>query len=237
MARGTNLQRVKDLQSAIRRAKPDDKLSLTELAMIWGVTKGAFVNVRQKMMGFPAGEQGPGNSTLYPATPALKIMLDYETRADEEERERQSRAAAIMGLDRKGPGRRKKAEVFLPPSELLKLSRLRAEIEERERNQGEYVPRSDVRATAARVYALLSEHLGQLELRVDPNGLLPAETRNRIGENGRKALLAIHSELSDMLGGDVDHGPSGTETARGAARRTGAASPRRKRKTGVRKPA
>lgn len=236
MARGTNLTRVKDLQAAIRRAKKGDALSLTELAMIWGVSKGAFVNVRQKMVGFPAGEQGPGNSILYPAAEALKIMLDYETRADEEERERQSRAAAIMGLNRKN-GRRPKAEVFLPPSELLKLSRLRAEIEERERNQGEFVPRSDVRSTAARIYAVLSEHLGQLELRVDPNGLLPAETRNRIGAEGRKALLAIHSELSDMLGADVDHGPGRTETARGPAGKPRAAPARRKRKERVRQPA
>jgi hypothetical protein len=229
MARGTNLERVKALQSGVKRAKLGDKLSFTELALLWGVSKGAFTNVRQRMTGFPAGEPGPGNSILYPAKQALEVMLEYETRADAAEQERQSRAAAIMGLDRKG-GRRKKEQVYLPPSELLKLSRLRAEIEERERNQGEYVPRAEVRATAARTYAILSEHLGQLDLRVDPNGLLPAETRAKLGEQGRKALLAIHAELSDMLGADVDHGPSRTPKRRGPAGGAERTPPRRKRK-------
>ncbi len=228
MARGTNLERVKALQAGLKRAKADDKLSFTELTLLWGVSKGAFTNVRQKMLGFPSPEPGPGNSVLYPAREALSVMLEYETRADEAERERQQRAAAIMGLNRKG-GRRPKDEVYLPPSELLKLSRLRAEIEERERNQGEYVHRAEVRATAARIYAILSEHLGQLEARVDPNGLLTAELRAKAGEQGRKALLAIHAELSDMLGADVDHGPGRTQGARKSAGRPKRAPARRKR--------
>lgn len=227
MARGTNLERVQDIQRASKRAKAGDQLSLAELALIWGVGKGAFVNVRERMGGFPDPTPGPGNSLLYPAVDALKVMLEYETRADAAERERQTRAAAILGM-RGGRGRRKKDEVHLPPSELLKLSRLRAEIEQRERDQGLYVLRSEVENLFGDVFGVQSEWLGQLSLKCDPNGLWDPEVRAAVDEAGRECLLLIHAELSDMLPEDADSGPRRAKKPRGAGNRAGRASPRRK---------
>lgn len=217
MARGSNLERIQRLRAAQKRAKADDMMTLTELQHLWGSSKGAFVNTRNKMAEFPEPQQGNANQLIYPAAPAIKAMLEHETREDAAEQERRERAMAIMGGQTKG--RKKKDEVYLPPSELLKYSRLQAEIEERERNQGAYIPISDVSGTAARIYAIISDHLGQLETRVDPNGLLPSETRVKLGELGRSAQLAIHKELSDMLGSDVDDHASRPPQRRKAPRR------------------
>lgn len=228
MARGTNLERVQDLQRAMKRARPDDVLSLAELALIWGIGKGAFVNIRNRMGGFPDAAPGPQNSLLYPALKALKVMLEHETRADAAEQERASRAAAILGMDGRKGGRRKADEVVLPPSELLKLSRLRAEIEERERTQGEYVKLADVRAQGARVYSVMSETLGQLSMKADPNGLWPPEVREAVDKAGRQQLLVVHRELSDMLGPDADSEPSRPSKSGNASSRARGASPRRR---------
>lgn len=219
MARGSNIERITRLQNALRRAKAEDVLSNTELMHLYGVSsKGGFTNIRNQIDAFPEAQEGPRNSLLFPAKAAIEALLKHETREDEEEQERQARAAAILGVGQKG-GRRKKDAIVLPPSELLKLSRLRGEIEEREREQGKYIAASEVAATSARVYAILTDNLSNLEQRVDPNGLLPAETRALIGEMGRAAQLAIHAELSDMLGDDVDDGPSRPSEPRKKARR------------------
>lgn len=228
MTRGANLERVTRLQSAMKRAGADDKLSHTELAQLWGISKGAFTNLRNRVDGFPDGEEGPRNSLLYPAKAALKALFEYETRADQAEQERQKRAAEILGMDR-GRGRRKRDEIILPPSEMLKLSRLRGEIEQREREQGEYIHRDKVRGVGARIYGVLNDALSRLEERVDPNGLLPAEQRARIGELGRTALVAIHADLSETLGIDADDGPSRAEGTARPPRRVKRAPARRKR--------
>ena len=101
MARGTNLTRVQDIRGALKRAKAGDLLSLTDCAMIWGISKGAFVNVRNRMATFPDGQEGAKNTILYPAVAALNAMLEHETRADAAEQERQQRAAAILGMNGK----------------------------------------------------------------------------------------------------------------------------------------
>lgn len=212
MARGSNLDRIGRLEAAHKKARKGQKLSLTELAALFGVAKGTFVNTRNKIAAFPDPEQGSGNQILYPAKAAIKALLDYETRADDEELERQKQAAAIIGAAERPRGK-KKTDVFLPPSEMLKLSRLRAEIEERQRQQGEYVPISEMRNLAARIYGVLNDQLSQLELRVDPNGLLPAEVRLKVSELGRAAMLEIHRDMSDTLGVDVDDKPSRAQKA------------------------
>lgn len=227
MARGTNLDRVRDIQAALKRAKPGDELSLAECAMIWGIGKGSFVNVRERMGKFPAPKPGAGNSILYPARQALEAMLEYETRADAAERDRQKRAAAIMGMTG-GRGRRKAEEVFLPPSEMLKLSRLRAEIEQREREQGLYAPIADLRNLLASVFGTLSETLGRLELKADPNGLWEPEVRQAVQAAGRECLLLIHAQVSDMLGPDADNGPPRTKKPRSPGNGSGLAPARRK---------
>jgi hypothetical protein len=224
VARGTNLDRVRDIQAALKRAKPGDELSLAECAMIWGVSKGSFINRREQMAKFPNAKPGAGNSLLYPAQAALRAMLEHETRADEAERERQTRAAAIMGMSG-GRGRRKVEEVFLAPSEMLKLSRLRAEIEQREREQGLYAPIADLRNLLASVFGTLSETLGRLELKADPNGLWEADVRQAVQAAGRECLLLIHAQVSDMLGPDADNGPPRTKKPRGAASGSGLAPP------------
>lgn len=228
MARGTNLDRVKDLQAALKRAKPGDKLALAECAIIWGIGKGAFVNVRNRMADFPDPEPGPANSLLYEARPAIQAMLNYETRADAEERERQARAAAVMGM-KGGRGRRKKDEIFLPPSELLKLSRLRAEIEQREREQALYVKRREVEDMLGDIFGIQSEHLGQLSLKADPNGLWDPEMRAAVDAAGRDVLLLIHGKISHMLPKDADRRPGRTKKSGSQGSGSGGAPARRQR--------
>lgn len=222
MARGTNLTRVQDIRGALKRAKAGDLLSLTDCAMIWGISKGAFVNVRNRMATFPDGQEGAKNTILYPAVAALNAMLEHETRADAAEQERQQRAAAILGMNGKR-GRRKQEQVYLPPSEMLKLSRLRAEIEERERNMGLYTKTADVRALLAAIFSIQTDCLGHLENKADPNGQWPAALREEVGKAGRACLLQIHRQLSHMLPPDADSGPR-----RASKPRSKADSPRRK---------
>ena len=229
MARGTNIKRVNTLKAALKKAKASDLLSNTELVALYGISKGAFTNIKNQIASFPEGQEGPRNSILYPAKAALEALLKHETREDEEEEARRRRAAEILG-ENSPRGRRKKAEeIWLPPSEMLKLSRLRAEIEQREREQGEYVPVHKVPATASRIYATIAEILDQLDIKVDPNGLLGAGERGKIAELGRSALLVVHGELSDMLGVDVDDLASGTQKPSRKAARTKRAPARRKR--------
>ena len=218
MGRVANYDRIRRLENALRRVRKDDVLSNTELTDLVGISKGAFTNLRNAIDTFPAAQPGKRNELLYPAKPAIEALLRHEKREDEAEAERQKRAAQIMGLGT--TKRRRKTDIVLPPSEMLKLSHLRAEIEERERQQSEYVPVAEVRDMAARVYGVLGNHLSQLEQRVDPNGLLPPDVRALLGEQGRKAQLEIHRELGDMLTDDAVRKPSRTSKSRAKTSRS-----------------
>lgn len=233
MARGTNIERVARLKAALTKAKKVAKqkptLSNTELTALFGVSKGAFTNVKAQIADFPDGVEGPRNQVLYPAIPALTALIAYETREDEEEAARRALANEIVGASKPRGRRKKSPEVFLSPTEMLKYSRVQAEIEERQRLQREYVPKQEVSSLASRIYEKIKDPLQQLELKVDPNGLLSAEQRTLISELGRTALLGIAREIEGALGIDVDDHASRSATPAKSAGRAKKPRVRRKR--------
>ena len=233
MARGSNIERVNSLRRALAKAKKvkgdDPRLSNTELCAVLNIGKSAFTTLKNKIPNFPTAEDGPRGSQIFPAIEAIEALLAYETRADEEEEARRALAAGIVGSSRPTGRRKKSPEVWLPPSELMKYSRLQAETEERERTQGEYVPVQQVRDLAGRIYSRIKSPLQRLELKVDPNGLLTAEQRQQIGELGRTALLAIARDIEKDLGIDADdYAGRSDKPARKAAKTQGSRA-RRKR--------
>lgn len=223
MARGgPNYARRQDLARALKRAKPDDLLKLEELAKIWGTVKTRFVNVKGEidaLIGFPVPVTGDNNTHLYPAREALEAMQKYETRNDQVEAERGKRIARIMGRGPQGKGR--SSQPFtLSLSDMAQASRLAAEIEEREREQGLFVPVSDVAATAAGIFDIFSEYLDDLDNRIDPNGLLTPDTRAFIRTQGAELLLKVHGEMRDMLAGNAGAQSPGSPRLRRSARRS-----------------
>lgn len=211
--RGPNLSRRQDLQRAIKRAKPGDLLRLEDLARVWGVVKTRFVNVKNDVtmtIGFPEHAPGPNNTHLYPAKASLQKLLDWETRHDKISSDRQKRAAEILGHTRRG--RAGVSEIAIhQPRELSELNRLAADIEQRERDQGLYIPASVVSATAGDVFSIVSEFCGIMENHVDPNGLLPPEVREKIAKGGRDTLLKVHQRMKGLLNADsaADQRPAG----------------------------
>lgn len=198
MRRGPNLNRRKDLEAAIARAQPDEMLTLSALALAWGSTKTNFVNVKANIADFPTPVDGPKNSHLYPARDALEAMLRYERRNDAMQAEMQQTANAILGRSKASS-----VETTLPVSELATLSRLAAEVETRERDQGLWANLAEMASTAGQVFASISGFLGSLANEIDPNGQLPPETRTLLDQRGRDKLLSVHGEMKYMLSGDA----------------------------------
>jgi hypothetical protein len=210
-----NITRRADLKRAIKRAKPDDLLTLEGLASVWGVVKTRFVNVKNDItmtIGFPQHQPGPNNTHLYPAKPALEQMLAYETRNDELSSARQARQAQILGAGRKGSKAASTSDLHTP-RELIDLNRIAADLEAREREQGLYIPASDVAATTGEVFSQLSEFCGNLANNVDPNGQLPPDVRERIDKGGATALIKFHAQLKGLMNADAvnqsDQRPTG----------------------------
>lgn len=226
--RGPNFVRRRDLEAALKRAKDDDLLSLDHLAVLWGVVKTRFVNIRNDIeatIGWPKAEKGPKNTHLYPARDALQKMLDYEKRHDKAESDRRKQVDRILG--RTGRGKEADDGYQMPVNEMAQLHRMATEIEERERKQRLYIPATEVAATCAEVFALFSEFCGDLDNRVDPNGELPGPVRARVRELGAELQLRIHREMKDMLSADAHAKPSDAAAHGGAPRRARRASPRR----------
>lgn len=205
----TNRNRRADIKAALKKAKPDDVLDLETIAIIWGTAKSRFVTVRDTMADFPQPMAGQGNKYIYPARKALQSMLDHETRHDEAAKAREARTNAILGKTgrRKGDDDAGRHSV----NELATLSRLSAEIEEREREQGEYLPVAEVAAIAGDVFSEISEFMAALPNKMDPNGLLPPELRTMIGAQGKEALLQLHRKMKQVLSPDAK--PRSSRTA------------------------
>lgn len=219
--RGINFSRRDQIKRALRRAKEGDRLKLEDLAAIWGVVKTRFVNVRGNMentTGFPTPIPD-GNIFLYPAKEALQAMWAYETRDDAIDKQRNKKLDRILGRGEKAKG--KGGEIFtLSIGEMAQASRLAAEIEEREREQGLFVPVADVAQAAGDVFSLFAEVLDDLDNRLDPNGILPADVRDRTRELGAELLLKVHAEMKDMLSGNARARSSQPSGLRRAARRS-----------------
>lgn len=235
MSRGPNLSRRADLERALKRAKPKDEITIDVMAELWGVSKQRFVNVLrdiEKQVDMPAWRLGPRQVHLYPAKAAIAALLAYEKRNDDMTAQLQERAAAILGRGEK----RKEAqqEAMLPISELATMSRLMAETEARERQQGLYVPVADVARIAGEVFGLLSDFLSDLPANIDPNGLLPADVRALIAEGGKNAALNVHARMKDMLSGDAR--PDTPKPARAGAKNGRARRAPARRASGKRVP-
>src|SRR6478609_5451523 len=129
-------QRVVDLKAALKIVKPKDTLTLDDCAAIWGVTKPRFVNRRREMVGFPDHVEKVGNAYFYPAKGALQAMLGLLERHKAVDTNRSARIAKMTGQS----AQQAAAESTFTPADLARLNRLRAEVEERERAMGLYVP-------------------------------------------------------------------------------------------------
>lgn len=205
----SNRNRRADIKRALKAAKTGDVLELEALAIIWGTAKSRFVTVRNTIVDFPQPMPGQGNKYVYPAQKALQSMLDHETRHDDAAKAREARTNAILGNTRKRGGDEDAGKHSV--NELATLSRLSAEIEEREREQGEYVAVAEVAAVMGDVFSEISEFMAALPNKMDPNGLLPPELRTMIGAQGKEALLQFHRKMKQML--DPDAKPRSSRTA------------------------
>lgn len=207
MGATANPNRRSDIAAALKRAKPNDMITLEDLAFIYGTTKGPFVTAKKQMTGMPQPVL-QGTVHTYPARAALQAMLTYEKRNDAIADDRAKRTNAILGnlvKDRMD----ETATNALPARELQILNRMATEIEERERNQRLYIPAGEVAATAGAVYSDLSEFMAGLSNKVDPNGLLDPALRALIDTNAANALLGFHRQLKLLLDADVVAGSPG----------------------------
>lgn len=216
MAEVSNYKRRADLKAALRRVKPDDFLELEHVALLWGTTKQRFVTVRNGMADFPDPLPGQGNKYIYPARKAITAMLAYETRHDDAAKVRAARTNAILGRGGSRKGGDEAASHTV--NELATLARMRAEIEEQEREQGFYVPVAEVAAVAGEVFEAISEFMGTLANKMDPHGLWPAELRAQIEVQGADALLQLHRKMKNVLSPDAK--PRSNRTTTGRPRRS-----------------
>lgn len=211
MPETSNPKRVRDIRAAIARAKQRDKLSLEDLATIWGTAKSRFVTVRNTMPGFPEPVDKVGNQHVFPAIRALKAMLKHEQRHDEMARIQQNRADAILGK------RRKPDEPVIAPmsaNEMATLSRLAAETEERERAQGLYIPATEVAAVAHDVFSEISDFGSRLSNEIDPHGRLAPDVRLSIDKAAKEAVLRCHANMRQILSPDARQDGNRTATRR-----------------------
>lgn len=227
----SDARRLNDLRVALKRAKPNDLLSLDDVALLWGTSKSRFVTQREQMANFPAPAPAPKEMGLaprayvYPARAAIEAMIAYANRHEDLDKAKAARTAAMLGQRRGAID----AAPLHNVNELQTVNRLAAEIEERERTQGLYIPVADVAAVAGELFSELSEFVSELANRIDPHGALPPGVRLLIADQGKEALLLIHRRLKDMLRADAV-----AETNRDPADSLGKSRARRPRKGSVR---
>jgi hypothetical protein len=210
-----NPKRRKDLQAALKRAKPDDTLTLEELAFAWGVTKQRFVTVKNAMARFPDRIPTPGNVHVFPARKALEVMFAYETRFEEAAAAKQAKTDAMLGRKRRA---RLPREATHTINELRGILAMQGEMEEQEYVQGRRMDFDEVAAIAGVLYGKISAFMGSLSNRMDPNGLFPPEQRDLIDTMGADALMELYQDIKGLLSSDAK--PRGNRAAPNSARRT-----------------
>jgi hypothetical protein len=219
MTRAADPKRVRDIEAALKRAPARSRLKLGDCALIWNVTKPRFVSVRNQMPDFPDPVDKEGNEYIYPARKALQAMLRYEKRHEAVAARRAEMTAQIMG---KGRREANAASAGFSVNELAGMSRLANEVEEREINQGLYIPRAEVARVAGDVFSEISELLSRLSYKVDPSGRLPMATRVAIDTAGKEQLLKAGARMKDILEPDA-------QSARNRAAASRAGKPRVRR--------
>lgn len=222
--RGPNLNRRADLEAALARCKPGDVISLQDLATLYGTSKQNFTNLLrqiERMFDMPAWTIGPRGIHVYPAAKAIRVIIAYEKRNDAQAATLQERTARILGNGKRKPGAAQDA--MLPISEMAVASRVMAETEQRERDQGLHTSLADQASTAGEVFGMISGFLSELEAEIDPNGELPMKVRAKLREGGNKLALKIHGRMKDMLSGNAvpkSQRPKGARAKDGRARRS-----------------
>lgn len=204
MGATANPNRRADITAALKRVKPNDMLSLEDLANIYGTTKGPFVTAKKRMPGFPPATLA-GTSHIYPAQKALRAMLDFETRHDAAAETRAQKTAVMLGQIQK----RRTDEALnasIPVRDLMVINRMAAELEERQRIQREYIPAAEVAFVAGEVFSELSEFMAGLSNKIDPNGLLDPTLRKMVDDAGAEKLLGFHRKMKNILNADADSG-------------------------------
>lgn len=219
MAIKTDPQRLVDLKALLKTAKPKETYSLQEVAAMWGVSKARFVNKRAQFAWFPDPIIN-GNTHLFPARDAIKAMIEHLERHQQAATERARRTAALIG----GGTATEEMLLHYSPSEIASLNRTQAEIEQRERDQGEFIRRSEVEQMAGAIFSIFSDFVSGLSNRLDPHGRLAPELRAMVDTNGQLELLKAHKEIKGLLENDAVGGATGA-----AARQTPSARARRKR--------
>jgi hypothetical protein len=247
----SRISRRADLQAAAKRFTKKDTISLEDVARLWGVSKARFVNVRNEIADFPEPLGKEGNAYVYAAKPVVDCLLRHETRNDKLESSKASKVAQILG----GTGDEHHHDV-LPPTEMLAMSRVRAEAERRMREQGLLVQFDEVQQTMATLFGYMSNVIGKLSDSVDPNGKLPGDVRARLDGLGKELLLRMYDDLNDMLADDANDAtgrtlqsgegpdsaraakvrPKGKGSSKARASRTAPARRGKHKAVGVRKP-
>lgn len=219
MADKTNAQRLSDLQAALKLAKPKDRISLGDLAALWGVTKPRFVNKRAEIAGFPDPIAIEGNANFYSTRDTIKAMIAFLERHQRQALDRQKRQARLLGN-----GVDAEALAQHTPAELATINRLATDLDVRERTQGLYMAVMDVQVVSGEIFSEISEFMSNLSNLIDPHGKLAAEIRKTIDIKAHEALLKLYSKMKALLSEDAIH--PGTRAPDRSPRK---ARPRRKR--------
>ena len=226
-----SVKRRSALAAALASTADGETITIDEMMLLWGVSKGTFVNTRNLIPFFPeasfVGDRGVIN---YPRRESLEALIKWETRGDEGEKTKSARLRKMMGHSDDDD-----AESIISMSDMAKASQLRAQIEERMVVQRELVSRADEQKTAARVFEILSRNLSRLGSVIDPNGREKPEVRARLDQNGSNLLLALHREMATALG-DVDVGSIIAAANRGGSGKSGKSGPSGKRRRSMADP-
>jgi hypothetical protein len=222
MAGKTDAKRLVDLAAALKKAKPKDVVTLETLSAIWGVAKPRFVTVARNFIDFPEPVGKEGNAYLLPAQKCFRSMIDYLKRHQEASKSRATRLGALIGSDQMAEHMAGGFSI----AELARANQLAAELEQRQRDQGLFIPAADVQRTIGLVFSEISEFMSNLSNLIDPHGnrFSPA-LRSAVDTAAHEQLLRVHGQLKGMLSPDVKPNPT-----RKPARKPRKAPARRKSK-------
>jgi hypothetical protein len=220
-----SVDRRQRMEEARRTAVDGETITNNEMMNIWGVTKGRWTDIRNRIPDFPVPVTN-GNVQFYPRVAALDRMWAHETRGDQVAATKAKRVAALLGVEQ--------PDGAMPSlSDMQRASALRAEIETRMIAQGELVPRAQVRRLSSQIGEFLSRRLSSLGSVLDPNGKWSPEMREAADKAGQDWLLRMYADLRHMLEPDADAQPPDAGEDRGRSAKSRAPRARRVGGSGV----
>lgn len=227
-----SVKRRSALRAALASTAENETITIDEMMVLWGTSKGTFVNTRNLIPHFPDAKfVGDRGVIHYPRKEAIEALIAWEERDDTAMAQKSERLNKLLGISDQ--------EAVATPSlsDMAKASALRAEADARMVQQRLLIPKAEVQRTAARVLEIVSRTLGHLDAIADPHGKLAPATRTNLKIVGEQAQLRVYGELKDMLAPNVE--PDIPERASKARKRPGEAGVPpvpRKRGGGVDKP-